>query len=42
MEFNKSGKNFNIQDDQIVKLLKDNEFLPYVFDLDRSAFTEYK
>ena len=40
IELNESGKNFNIQDDQIVKLLKDNGFLPYVYDLDQSTFTE--
>lgn len=40
IELNESGKNFNIQDDQIVKLLKDNGFLPYVYDLDRSTFIE--
>ena len=40
IELNESGKNFNIQDDQIVKLLKDNGFLPYVYDLDQSTFIE--
>ena len=40
IELNESGKNFNIQDNQIVELLKDNGFLPYVYDLDRSTFIE--
>ena len=40
IELNESGKNFNIQDDQIVKLLKDNGFLPYVYDLDQCTFIE--
>lgn len=40
IELNESGKNFNIQDEQIIHLLKDKGFLPYVFDLETKAFAE--
>ncbi|WP_333808689.1 FkbM family methyltransferase [Flavobacterium sp.] len=38
IELNESGKNFNIQDEQIIQLLKDKGFLPYVFNLETKTF----
>jgi FkbM family methyltransferase len=40
IELNESGKNFNIQDEQIIALLKEKGFLPYVYDLDTHTFNE--
>ena len=40
IELNESGKNFNIQDEQIITLLKNKGFSPYVFNLDAKSLEE--
>ena len=34
---NESGKNFNIQDEQIIQLLKEKGFMPYVYNLETKS-----
>lgn len=40
IELNESGKNFNIQDEQIINLLKENGFLPYIYNINERIFVE--
>ena len=40
IELNESGKNFNIQDEQIIQLLKEKGFLPYVYNIETKLLNQ--
>ncbi len=40
IELNESGKNFNINDEQIINLLKENGFMPYIYNISDRSFVE--